>query len=68
MFIFKNESGIELTVDEFIELVDNDFLPEIIVIVAHLDSPAFVNELVGTIMEDDNDTVERIFKRFIQDE
>lgn len=66
MYIFKNESGIELTIEEFMEIVENDLLPELITIVSHIDSTEFIEEFLA--VEDDNEQIEKIYKRFISDE
>ena len=71
MFIYKNEVGIELTVDEFVEILNEDLLSELIVIVSYLDSPAFLEDTMfdlHNILDDDNEKVERIFKRFLRKE
>lgn len=67
MYIFKNESGIELSVEEFLELIENDCLPELITIVAHLDTPEV---LEGLIFEnvDSEERLNRLFERFMEDE
>lgn len=68
MYIYKNDSGVELSIEEFIEILEEDLLSELIVIVSYLDSPAFLEEMMfdlSDILDDDNDRIERIFKRFL---
>jgi hypothetical protein len=45
-------------------------LPELITIVAYLDSPEFIDQFMNLSEEEetDNEQVERIFKRFLRDE
>lgn len=68
MYIFKNDSGIELSVDEFMELIDNDCLPELITIVAHLDCPEIISQIFDLEEVNDSSELERLFNRFIDED
>lgn len=51
MYIYKNNAGIQLTVAELIELLDEDILNELIAVVICLDDP---NAAVDMLLECDD--------------
>ena len=65
MFIYKNNSGVQLTVEEFIEILENDLLDDFIELITFLDLTD-VDELIESYMEEEeseDDRMNRLMKR-----
>ncbi len=66
MYIYKNNSGIKLTIEEFIEIMENDLLNELISIVVCLDDPgSVVREILGLYEVSEDERVDRIMGRLL---